>query len=158
MNTHNTNIHKIYCYEHDFTLKWRHNVLLGLWIFLATIAHYYVFHFTEELCKLEIFIWDTLGIEQYIKLVKNHVSNQWHPWSGDDACSASPYLAPLQHRQHACIAICMLSVLFIIVHQTRCTCIGRLIWIFSSSLINLEDLVVKQAHEQSGRVLWLAKD
>ena len=66
--------------------------------------------------------------------------------------SASPYLAPSQHRQHACIAICMLSVLFIIVHQTRCTCIGRLIWIFSSILINLEDLVVKQAH-----VLWLAK-
>ena len=63
----------------------------------------------------------------------------------------STCIALLQHRQHACI-----TTKLIIAHQTL-TRPKVLVMI----QFELEDLIVKQACEQSGRVpklLWLAKD
>ena len=85
-------------YEDELTLKWRHNALLGLWIFLNVLAHN-VFHlhikketitfiYTHE---LQFFIWDTCIWIRATHQINKTIMYQIKTTYGADASSDSPY-------------------------------------------------------------------
>ena len=102
-------------YEDEFTLKWWHNALLGLWIFLDILAHN-VFHLHIKIETITFnvsFEIHVFGLERHIKLLKQSCIKSKAPM-----VQMPPVLVSmLQQRQHTCIA-----TKFIIVHQTQCTC------------------------------------